>query len=105
MRNVDDGCSVGLDLRNLHEQPFGFGGGQRFGRFVEYENFWPQRQSLGDLDELSLCHGEIANAGTTIEARAHCGELFSDPGAAALRCCASMGRYAVKQVLGDREVV
>ena len=41
MRNVDDGSAVRFDPRYLREQPLGFGGRQRFGRFVEHENFGP----------------------------------------------------------------
>ncbi len=105
MRDVDDGRAFGLDLRDLREQPLGLGRGQSFGRLIEHQYLRLQRQRLGDLDQLALGNGKIADARAAVEMCAEGRQLLIDPRGIVLGVQAPMRRNAVKQVLGDREVV
>ena len=98
MRNVDDGSAVGLDARDLREEALRLGRGQGLGRLVKHQNLWPQRQRLGDLDQLPFGHAEIADPGAAVEMSADCIELLLDPDGAAFRIRTPGRRHAIEQV-------
>jgi hypothetical protein len=62
---------------------------------------WPQRQRLGDLDQLALSDGKIADPRAAVAMRADRGQLLGDPRAAAVSLRAAVNRHAIEQVLGD----
>ena len=68
-----------LDARNLQKKPLGLDRGQRLGRFVEHENLGLQRERLGDLDELSLGDGEVADPDARVELGADRRKLLVEP--------------------------
>ncbi len=104
--DVDEGAALGLEPRHHVEEPRGLARGERGRRLVEDDEVGGAVQRLGDLDELALAGGELADDGVggVVEVEA----LEQRAGGLGDRLAvdqAEAAREAVDEdVLGDREV-
>ena len=107
MGDIDDAAPLRLQFADDAEQRFGFGIGQRIGRFIHNDDFRFKAQHFGDLHHLLIANRQIAHQLLAVKAEIQLCQQLVGFGIHLLPVdfAKTVNKFATKEdVLGNRQL-